>query len=138
MGTRTVLGAVGAAIGGYFGGAQGAQWGWMIGSTVGGAVDPQVIRGPSVGDIAVQTSQEGVPRPITYGTSPPIAGNIIVSGPPRTVVSKHREGFLGPVIREEHVYRTYAIGVCEGPKGSLRPRVAKQCARVRCERVVVG
>jgi hypothetical protein len=115
--TRTVLGAVGAAIGGYYGGAQGAQWGWMIGSTIGGVVDPQIIKGPSIGDLGAQTSQEGVPRPFTYGTSPPMAGNIIASGPPRIVRTRQTQGKGGPKVESESVFRTYAIGACEGRKG---------------------
>ena len=75
---RQVLPVVGAAIGAYFGGAQGAQIGWAIGSIVGNAVDPQVIKGPSIGDLAAQTSQEGVPRAIVFGLSQPISGNIVM------------------------------------------------------------
>ena len=115
MSTRQVLGAVGAAIGGYFFGPQGAQWGWAIGSAVGGAVDPEIIKGPSVGDIAAQTSQEGVPRPIVFALSQPIAGNIIASSEPKIVRKRQRQGKGGPKVETESVFRTYAIGVCEGP-----------------------
>jgi hypothetical protein len=113
--TRQILGAVGAAIGGYFFGPTGAQWGWAIGSAIGGAVDPEIIKGPSVGDIAAQTSQEGVPRPIVFALSQPMSGNIIASSEPRIVRRRERQGKGGPKVETESVYRTYAIGVCEGP-----------------------
>ena len=82
MAVRQILGAVGFVVGAYFGAP---QLGYMIGSAIGNAIDPQIIKGPSIGDIATQTSQEGVPRPIVFGLSPPMAGNIIVSGPPKKV-----------------------------------------------------
>lgn len=112
---RQVLPVIGAAIGGYFGGPTGAQIGWTIGSLVGNAVDPQVIKGPSLGDIASQTSQEGVPRPIVFGVSPPMGGNIIACGQPVIKKKDTQQGKGGPVTETEVVYRTYAIGVCEGP-----------------------
>jgi putative tail protein/concanavalin A-like lectin/glucanase superfamily protein len=116
---RQILPVIGAAIGGYFGGPTGAQWGWAIGSALGNAVDPELIRGPSVGDIATQTSQEGVPRPIVFGLSQPMAGNIIASSEPRIVRRRERQGKGGPKVETESVYRTYAIGVCEGPIGGF-------------------
>lgn len=112
---RQVLPVVGAVIGGYFGGAAGAQWGWAIGSAVGNAIDPQIIQGPKIGDLAQQTSQEGVPRPIVFGVSPPIAGNIIDTSEPRIVKSTSGGGKGGPKVKTESVFRTYAIRVCEGP-----------------------
>lgn len=115
MSTRTILGTVGAAIGGYFFGPQGAQWGWAIGSAIGGAIDPEIIKGPSVGDIAQQTSQEGVPRPIVFALSQPMAGNIIASSEPKIVKKRESQGKGGPKVETESVFRTYAIGVCEGP-----------------------
>ena len=112
---RQVLPVVGAAIGAYFGGAQGAQIGWAIGSIVGNAVDPQVIKGPSIGDLATQTSQEGVPRPIVFALSQPISGNIVMCSNPKIVTKRQRQGKGGPVTETQSVYRSYAIGICEGP-----------------------
>src|SRR5690606_30260661 len=87
---------------------------------VGAAIDPQVIKGPSIGDIAAQTSQEGIPRPIIYGTSPPITGNIIAALPPRVVKRRQSAGKgSGPKVETESVYRTYAIRISEGPVGQL-------------------
>lgn len=116
---RQVLPVVGAIIGAYFGGAQGAQWGWAIGSVIGNAVDPLVIKGPSIGDLTQQTSQEGVPRPIVYGLSQPISGNIVMCSQPKIVTKRQRQGKGGPVTETQSVYRSYAIGICEGPDVQL-------------------
>lgn len=112
MSTSEILGAAGAVVGGFFGFP---QLGYAIGSAIGGAIDPQVIKGPSIGDIAKQTSMEGMPRPIVWALSPPMAGNIIASSEPKIVRKRKRQGKGGPKVETEHVYRTYAIGVCEGP-----------------------
>lgn len=111
-----ILGAVGAVVGGYFGGAAGAQWGWAIGSAIGGAYaqSQQVLPGPKIGDVQKQTSQEGGFRPIIYGRSHPIAGNIIADGGPNIVTRRERQGKGGPKVESESAYRTYAVGVCEG------------------------
>lgn len=109
---RYVLPVAGAIVGAWFGNP---QLGWAIGSAIGNAVDPQVIKGPSLGELAQQTGQEGTPRPIVFGTSPPIAGNIIVKGEPVIRKKKQGGGLFGPKVESEYVYRTYAIGICEGP-----------------------
>lgn len=105
---RQVLPIVGAAVGAYFGGPAGAQLGYAIGSLVGNAVDPLVVSGPKIGEAGLQTSAEGVYRPIVYGTAA-LKGNIICRG--NRVVRKHREqqGKGGPVTETERVYWTYAI-----------------------------
>lgn len=108
---RQVLPIFGAVVGAYFGNP---QLGWAIGSALGNAVDPQTIKGPSIGDVANQTSQEGGPRPIVYALSQPIAGNIIDCGPPRVVKKTQSQGKGGPKVETESIFRTYAIGVGEG------------------------
>jgi hypothetical protein len=113
---RQVLPVVGAVVGAFFGNP---QLGWAIGSIIGNAVDPQVIKGPSIGEIAQQTSAEGGPRPIVFALSQPMAGNVIASGPPR-IVKKSSGGKGGPKVQTESVYRTYAIGVCEGEASFVR------------------
>lgn len=118
MTTRVVVGIAGAAVGFVVGGHQGAMYGWAIGSTVGNVIDPQVVRGPSVGDIQQQTSQEGVPIPIVFGMSPPMAGNVWAAAPPR-VVTETQSGKGGPKIKTETIYRTYAVEFCEGPIGGF-------------------
>ena len=117
-----ILGAVGAVVGGYFGGAAGAQWGWAIGSAVGGmyAQSQQVIPGPKIGEVQKQTSQEGGFRPIVYGRSNPIAGNVIADGGPVIVTKRERQGKGGPKVESESAFRTYAVGFCEGEASLLQ------------------
>lgn len=115
MSTRYITGAIGAVIGYFVGGPQGAYYGWVIGSTIGQVIDPGVIRGPSLNDLGQQTSQEGGPRPIVFALSPPMAGNIIVSGPVKKKKKRQSQGKGGPKVETEMLLRTYAIGVCEGP-----------------------
>lgn len=111
-----VIGGVVGAVVGFFAGGN-VYAGWMIGSAIGGAysASQQVIPGPKIGDVSQQTSQEGVPRPIVFGRSHPIAGNIICDGGPRIVKRRESSGKGGPKVESESAYRTYAVGVCEGP-----------------------
>lgn len=115
MSGSTIGGVVGAVIGFYFGNP---QLGWMIGSAIGGAVDPETIQGPKIGDVAKQTSAEGVSRPIVFARSPPIGGNVIADGGPE-IVKRTESGKGGPEVETESAYRTYAIGICEGPNAVL-------------------
>ena len=105
---RQVLPLVGLAVGAVFGAP---QLGYMLGSVIGNAVDPQVIQGPKIGDAGVQTSAEGVYRPIIYGTAA-CAGNIICRGN-RTIRTKRDRQSKGggPVTETERVYWTYAIRI---------------------------
>jgi hypothetical protein len=119
MAVRQVLGVVGAVIGFWVGGPQGAQIGFAIGNAIGGVVDPLIIRGPKLGDVGQQTAQEGGPRPIVFGLSQPMAGNIIASGQVHRIKRRKRQGKGGPKVEEEHLLRTYAIGICEGPVTKL-------------------
>lgn len=112
---RQVLPIVGAVIGAFYGNPQA---GYMIGSLVGNAIDPQVIKGPSLGDGQAQTSKEGVVRPIIFGTAC-CGGNIIATGPLIKKTEEQSGGKGGPVTEVEKFYRTYAIRICEGPIGAL-------------------
>ena len=76
----------------------------------------------SLGDISRQTAEEGSPRPIVWGRVRPIGGTIIYCQNPRKKwVLSYQEvggkdgGAEQQEVWTEHVYRTYAIGVCEGP-----------------------
>ena len=113
-----ILGTVGAIVGfvGTGGNPAGAYWGWTIGSTLGGmySASQQVIPGPKIGDIVRQTSQEGGFRPIVYGRSHPIAGNVIADSEPKIVTKRESQGKGGPKVESESAYRTYAVGFCEG------------------------
>lgn len=114
MSVRTLIGAVGAGVGFAIGGAAGARWGYALGSVVGNLVDPQQVRGPSLGDVAQQTAQEGGAIPIIFGMSPPITGNVIATSQPE-IVESSSGGKGGPEVVSESVFVTYAIGICEGP-----------------------
>lgn len=108
---RQVLPIVGAVIGAYFGGPQGAQIGYAIGSLVGNAVDPLIVDGPKIGDVAQQTSSEGVYQPIYFGTAQG-AGNIIAQGPNIIRKRKSQQGKGGgPVTVTESLYKTFAIRI---------------------------
>lgn len=118
MSGSTIGGVVGGVIGFYVGGGQGAQVGWMIGSAVGGYVDPDRIKGQRLTDAQVQTSAEGVPRAIVYGTAV-ISGNIIQCGPIVEHETEERTGKGGPVQEGFTYTRTHCIRVCEGPIGGI-------------------
>jgi hypothetical protein len=107
----TIGGVIGGVIGAWFGAP---QVGWMIGSAIGGYVDPDVIKGPRLKDAQVQTSMEGAPRAIVYGKAV-VAGNIIQTGPLIETKHKERTGKGGPVQETYNYSRSYAIRVCEGP-----------------------
>ncbi|MNE07037.1 hypothetical protein D3C80_996420 [compost metagenome] len=73
-----------------------------------------------LGDISQQTAKEGDPRLVVYGRVRPIGGNIIHCQAPvvRTVKVKTSGGKGGSKKKSqkvERVFRSYAIGVCEGP-----------------------
>jgi hypothetical protein len=112
---RTALTVVGAVVGAYFGYP---QLGMAVGSIVGNAVDPEILQGPRIGETGVQTSAEGAPRAIVYGTAS-VTGNIIQSG--RLVKGDVISGGKGgePKTSNEICIRTYAIRICEGPIGGV-------------------
>ena len=114
---RTVLPLAGALVGSFFGAP---QLGFAIGSIVGNAVDPQRIKGPRIGDANVQTSQEGTPRPIVYGTAA-VMGNLIDRGELVKVITEERQGKGGgPIVENESLFMTFAIRICEGPISGIR------------------
>lgn len=118
MSVRSALTVVGTVVGAYFGYP---QLGALLGSLVGSAVDPQIIPGPKIGEVTTQTAQEGGPRPIVFGTSQPLSPNVIAQGAPRIVKRQESQGKGGPKVETETLYRTYAVGICEGPiAGVLR------------------
>lgn len=108
---RQVLPIVGAVVGGFFGGPQGAQIGFAIGSVVGNAVDPQRLSGPKIGEVPLQTSEEGVVCPLYAGTCAG-PGNLIYKHlfPPVTVEEQQGKGG-GPIIESERLYGTFAVRI---------------------------
>lgn len=117
----------GSSIGGIAGGAigfvvsgfnpAGAQWGFMIGSAIGGYVDPMQVEGPRLTDAQAQLSNEGVPRTIVYGTCA-VAGNLIQVGPLVEHKKTQRAGKGGPEQTTYTYTRTLAVRICEAaPNG---------------------
>lgn len=116
---RQVLPIAGAIIGGIIGGPVGAQIGMTIGSIAGNAIDPQIIQGPKIGEAGLQTSAEGVFRPIVFGTAP-VKGNVIERGNRQIRVRRTSQGKgSGPVTEEERVFWTFAIRIAEGPIAAI-------------------
>lgn len=112
---RQVLPIVGQAIGGYIGGPWGAMIGGMIGSALGNAIDPLVVKGPKLGEAGLQTSAEGVFRPIVLGTAA-VKGNIITRGNRYIRIKREKQDKgSGPKTETERVYWTWAIRICEAP-----------------------
>lgn len=112
MSTRSVLTVVGGVVGAYFGYP---QLGLVVGSLVGGAVDPQRIEGPQINETGVQTSAEGVQRPIVWGTID-VTGNIMHKGPSVKTTTEESQGKGGGAeVTTNHIHRSYAIRICEGP-----------------------
>ena len=82
------------------------------------------LQARKLGELSGQTAKEGEPRPIVYGIGRPIGGNIMyMSQPIRKMVKTYvgKSGGKGGGKKKkqyqdvEHVYRYYAIRVCEGP-----------------------
>lgn len=112
---RTVLPIAGAIIGAFYGNPYA---GYAIGAAIAGVVDPINTKGPRIGETGAQTSQEGAPRAIVYGTCQ-VTGNVIASGPLIKRDVKESQGKGGGTTSTEHAYRTYAVRICEGPVASF-------------------
>lgn len=123
MSGSTIGGLAGGAIGFWVGGPAGARWGFMIGSAVGGYLDPIEIEGPKLTDAQAQTSNEGVPRTIVYGTCC-VAGNLIQWGPLEEHERTEDSGKGGPENTTYYYTRTVAIRICEAAPlgGTMRLR----------------
>lgn len=116
MSGSTIGGVVGGVIGFWVGGPAGAQWGFMIGSMVGGAVDPEKIKAPDGADAQEQTTTDGIPIPVVYGSPPPFMGTVLDGEKKaRRVKGKFRTAKGGPKVQDPDKYLwTGAILVCEG------------------------
>ena len=117
---RQILPIAGQIIGGMIGGPVGAAIGGAIGGAVGQYVDPIRHQGPKLGEARAQTAQEGVYRPLVFGTGC-VSGNVIHRSPRKVV--RHRESASGKGNRDtvdsERGYRTFAIRIAEAhtPEG---------------------
>ena len=114
---RLVLPIAGAVVGYVVSGPTGAQYGWMAGAAL-GALIPTNTRGPSIDETGAQTTAEGAPRAIVYGTAM-VTGNVIDAGKTRKITRKQRQGKGGSSTTTEALLRTYAIRMCEGPIGGI-------------------
>lgn len=112
---REALGIVGGVVGFVVGGPVGAQIGFAIGSVIGGYVDPIKIPHPGLSDAPIQTSRDGVPIPIIHGLHY-CHGNILQKNPEEIITTTERRGKGGGTeVETKTRYRTFAIGVCQGP-----------------------
>ena len=84
------------------------------------------IEAQRLGEISEQTAKEGEARPIVWGIARPIKGNVIFMSKPikemvKTYVGSGGKGGKKKQYQDvEHVYRYYAIRVCEGPITGFR------------------
>lgn len=117
---QQVLPIIGGIVGFIYGGPTGAQIGFMIGGGVAALTAPP-SPGPQLGDLPVQSFDEGTPRAIIYGTSQ-TTGYVIAAGPAiKTTEITDAGGKGGGSVEGEVAYRSYAIAMCEGPiAGVLR------------------
>ncbi|MEJ8846371.1 phage tail protein [Variovorax rhizosphaerae] len=120
---RTAWTFAGAVVGYYFGVP---QLGAAVGGAIGGAVEgPTRVQGPTINETGVQTSQEGAPRAIVYGTAH-VTGNIIYTSQVFRFYydvenGGEGKGGGGTVQQQTMLLRTFAIRICEGPiAGVLR------------------
>jgi len=118
---RLALGIVGAVIGAQFGMP---GLGFALGSALGGAVDPEVIKstGPRLEDLKVQASTYGVMIPVMYGTQR-VAGNVLWASPMRETVTTTEDDGKGGPVSETTTYSysiDVAIGICEGEIAGIR------------------
>lgn len=107
-----VLGGIGAAVGSMFG-PLGTQAGWLIGSAVGGMLDPQKSYGPRASDARVQASEYGAMITMIFGTHR-AAGQCTWEAP-RLEHENKTGGKGGPQQITYSYTQSFAISVCEGP-----------------------
>ena len=113
---QVVLGVAGAAAGFAVGGPQGALIGFSVGMALGAPA--MKVPGAKLGEIAKITAREGDPRVIVWGRVRPIGGNLVAVQDPRIVKKKKKSGGKGgggTTTTTTTIFRTYAVGVCEGP-----------------------
>lgn len=115
------IGAIGGAVIGFFmggpaGAAKGAYWGYMAGSIVDPPPGPHT-EGPRLNDKIIQTSEEGAPLPIVFGSNR-IAGNVIWSSGLEEIATTQEQGGGsggGGATSTTYSYKTdAAISLCVG------------------------
>ena len=117
---RLVLGTVGAAVGGLFGQP---QIGWMIGSALGGFLEPPIQQeGPRLNDLKVQYSTWGTMIPEIHGAFR-VAGNVIWSTDLIETQTVEEHGGKGGPTVETTTYSysvSCAISMGKGPIAGIR------------------
>lgn len=109
--SQQVLPIIGGVVGAFFGYP---QLGFVVGGLIASATAP-AAQGPQLGDLPVQSFDEGTPRAIIYGTSQ-TTGYVIAAGPAiKTTEVTDAGGKGGGSVEGEVAYRNYAIAMCEGP-----------------------
>lgn len=123
MSGSTIGGIAGGVIGFVVTGFNpaGAQFGFMVGSMLGAAIDPDKIRAPDGRDAQEQTTTDGIPIPVVYGSPPPFMGTVLDGeNKARRIKGEFRSGKGGPQVQEPDKYLwTGAILICEGPIDGL-------------------
>src|SRR5688572_6816678 len=109
MSGSTIGGIVGGVVGFFFGVP---QLGYVLGAAIGGAIDPEEIQGPKIGDAQRQTSMAGVPRPVVYGHPAPFMGNLIDGEAKARKIEQTEGGKGGPEVTTERFILTSAIRIC--------------------------
>lgn len=121
MSGSTIGGIVGAGIGYFlapYTGGMSVQWGWMIGSAIGGMVDPERIEGPRLGEARTQTASDGVPLIYGYGDFP-CAGN--VTWVDEVKEHRNKESAKGGPEQITYTYTiSYMVVVCKGEISGLK------------------
>src|SRR5574337_961802 len=99
---------VGGVVGAFFGQP---QLGMAIGGLIGGAIAPDHINGPKIGDGQQQSATDGAPIAWVQGTAM-VAGTIVQVSPRRQI--RHKDnGKGGPVQVTYTAVQDFAIIICE-------------------------
>ena len=126
---QLALGLGGSALGGGLLGGAGQALGFFAGSILGGVLfgfgPPDTVQeGPRLTDSKVQTSAYGQYISVVYGIMR-VSGNLIWASDVREVVIETSQevgkgGGGGVVSRNYEYYRSFAVGICEGPVNGIK------------------
>lgn len=113
---------LGGAVGFFLGGPQGARLGFMIGGWLDPVDQPDIV-GPRLSDLTVQTSQDGAPLPVVYGTMR-VAGNVFWTTGIQEIRHKEEAGGGSGGPSQDIISYTYqtdiAVGICAGEIQGIR------------------
>lgn len=119
----------GSQIGGIIGGTigfvasgfnpMGFKAGYLIGSAIGGYIDPVQVKGPRITDAQAMTSTVGGVITDGYGTFTTLT-NVIYCSKTEEKANRSRGKGGGTKTTTYSYYRSYAIGVCVGPVDGIK------------------